>query len=113
MTGEYQLPSVRKLSISHPSGSGAQAQQNLGRMSSASRKEITLMESMEEVDVGIPKRRSDVVEFDEVEEPQIVSGRRAKALRDKRKKLKPGSFGKKYGAIWDRVRSPCMHYFLY
>ncbi|CAL8470205.1 g9747 [Coccomyxa elongata] len=47
---------------------------------------------MEDVDVGIPKSRSDVVEFDEVEEPQIVSGRRAKALKDKRKKLKPGSF---------------------
>ena len=51
------------------------------------------MESMEEGDVGIPQTRSDVVEFDEVEEPQGVSGRRAKALKDKRKKLKPGSFG--------------------
>ena len=36
---------------------------------------------------------TEVVEFGTAEEPQIVSGRRAKAIKDKRKKLKPGSFG--------------------
>ena len=57
-----------------------------------------LLEIMEEMGDGDNGARTqaqgtDVVEFGGSEEPQVVSGRRAKALKDKRKKWKPGSFG--------------------